>query len=125
MLNRATFNGRLTKDVELRYTETNKTPVARFTIAVDRTFKAEGQPEADYIPVVVWGKSAENCSKFIGKGRLVAVDGKIQTRKYEKDNVTHYVFELVAAEVHFLDRASKDGSPDKVKGDEPEEELPM
>ena len=107
MLNRVALVGRLTKDPEVRYTADNQTPVAKFTIAVDRTFKREGQPTADFIPIVVFGKSAENCGKYIKKGRLVAVSGRIQVRSWDdQEGKRHYATEVIADEVDFLDKAS-------------------
>jgi single-strand DNA-binding protein len=107
MLNKIALVGRLTKDPEMRYTANNQTPVAKFTVAVTRTFKKEGQPEADFIPVVVWGKQAENCGRYITKGRLVAVSGRLQTRSWDdQDGKRHYATEVVADEVDFLDRGS-------------------
>ncbi len=107
MLNKVALVGRLTKDPEVRYTADNQTPIAKFTIAVDRTFKREGQPTADFIPIIVFGKSAENCGKFITKGRLVAVSGRIQTRSWDdQEGKRHYATEVIADEVDFLDRGS-------------------
>jgi single-strand DNA-binding protein len=96
--------GRLTKDPELRFTPGNGTAVTTFTIAVDRRFKREGQNEADFIPVVVWGKQAESTANYMNKGRLIGISGRIQTRSYEaKDGTRRYVTEVVAEEVQFLD----------------------
>jgi len=107
MLNKVALVGRLTRDPEVRYTADNQTPIAKFTVAVDRTFKRDGQPTADFIPVIVFGKSAENCGKYIRKGRLVAVSGRIQTRSWDdQDGKRHYVTEVIAEEVDFLDRGS-------------------
>ncbi len=107
MLNKVALVGRLTKDPEMRYTANNQTPVAKFTVAVTRTFKKEGQPDADFIPVVVWGKQAENCGRYIAKGRLVAVSGRLQTRSWDdQDGKRHYATEVIADEVDFLDRGS-------------------
>ena len=109
MLNKIILIGRLTKDVELRYTESGKA-VANFTLAVDRPFKkAQGEKEADFIRIVVWGKLAEHCGNYIGKGRLVAVSGRLQIRSYEgNDEQKKYITEVVADEVRFLDRAKDD-----------------
>lgn len=108
MLNKATLVGRLTKDPEVRYTSGNQMAVAKFTLAVDRTFKKDGQPTADFIPIVVFGKSAENVGKYVRKGRLVAVSGRIQTRSWEDDDKKkHYATEVIAYEVDFLDRGEK------------------
>jgi len=117
-MNKVALVGRLTKDPEVRYTANNQTPVAKFTIAVNRMFKQEGQPDADFIPIVVWGKPAENCGKYIGKGRLVAVAGKIQTRSWDdQEGKRHFTTEVIADEVHFLDKASdmNKGSDSDVK----------
>lgn len=112
MLNKVAMVGRLTKDPEVRYTADNQTPVAKFTIAVDRTFKRDGQPTADFIPIVVFGKSAENCGKYIKKGRLVAVSGRLQTRSWDDpDGKRHYATEVIADEVDFLDKAGDAKAP--------------
>ncbi len=108
MLNRVALVGRLTKDPEVRYAADNQTPIAKFSIAVDRTFKRDGQPSADFIPIVVFGKSAENCGKFIRKGRLVAVSGRLQTRSWDdQEGKRHYATEVIADEVDFLDRGTE------------------
>jgi len=103
MINRSVLTGRITKDIELRYTSSNLA-VAKFTLAVDRTFKQEGQPDADFIPIVCWRKQAENVAKFCHKGSLVGVDGRIQTGSYDdKDGKRIYTSEVVADSVAFLD----------------------
>jgi single-strand DNA-binding protein len=104
MLNSVNLVGRLTKDPELRYVPGSGIPVATFTLAVDRNFKnSQGDKEADFIPIVVWRNLAEHCAKYLGKGRLAAVSGRIQTRSWEDDNGKHYKTEVVADEVTFLD----------------------
>lgn len=112
MLNHIVLIGRLTKDPELRYTAANGVAVASFTIAVDRRFSQPGQQkETDFIPIVVWRTQAENCAKFLGKGRLVAVDGRLQIRSYEdKEGQRRSVAEVVADFVQFLDRGDKRSS---------------
>lgn len=103
MMNRVVLVGRLTKDPDLRYTP-NGVPVATFTLAVNRNFKSEGQPDADFINCVVWKKSAENTANFLKKGSLAGVDGRIQTRHYDgQDGKRIYVTEVVAESVQFLD----------------------
>ena len=83
MLNRVVLIGRLTRDPELRYTP-NGIAVASFTLAVNRPWlNQQGEREADFIPIVVWRKQAENCANYINKGSLVAVDGRMQVRTYE------------------------------------------
>ena len=119
MLNKADLIGRLTKDIELRYLG-NGTPVANFTLAVNRAFKnKDGEREADFINIQVWRKQAENCANYIRKGSLVAVSGRIQSRSYDTDNGKRYITEVVANEVHFLDSRNKNSNSDsKVNSDE-------
>ncbi|MCB9498575.1 MAG: single-stranded DNA-binding protein [Bacillales bacterium] len=105
MINRVVLVGRLTKDPDLRYTASN-VPVASFTIAVSRPFvnQASGERDADFIPVVIWRKQAENVKKFLVKGSLAGVEGRIQTRNYDdKDGTRRYVTEIVADNVYFLE----------------------
>ena len=108
MLNRVVLIGRLTKDPELRYTPTG-IPVTTFILAVNRSFtNSQGEREADFIPVVVWRAQAENCAKYLNKGRLVAVAGRIQTRSYDgPDGQRRYTWEVVADEVTFLEWGEK------------------
>lgn len=85
MINRVVLIGRLTKDVELKYTQSGKA-VGSFSIAVQRAFKnANGDRESDFINCVVWGKTAENFANFTGKGALTAVEGRLATRNYENN----------------------------------------
>ena len=113
MLNKVAFVGRLTKNPEVKTVGNNQTPVAKFTIAVDRTFKREGQPKADFIPIVVFGKSADNCGKYLTKGRLITVSGRLQTRSWEdQDGKKHYVTEVIADEVNFLPTGKKQEGED-------------
>ncbi|NMB12366.1 MAG: single-stranded DNA-binding protein [Firmicutes bacterium] len=104
MLNRVILIGRLTADPELRYTQSG-TAVTNFRLAVDRPFTNQsGEREADFIPIVVWDKQAENCANYLNKGRLVAVDGRIQVRSYDaQDGTRRWVTEVVAQDVRFLD----------------------
>jgi single-strand DNA-binding protein len=125
IINKVALVGRLTKDPEIRYTSNNQTAVAKFTIAVNRTFKQEGQPDADFLPIVVFGKPAENCGKYIGKGRLVAVSGRIQTRSWDdNEGKRHFATEIIADEVHFLDKgeAKQDGNKENKQDFYPAEE---
>ena len=105
MLNRIVLIGRLTREPELRFTATG-TAVANFTLAVDRQRpNSQGEREADFIRVVVWGKQGETCSNYLGKGRLVAVDGRLQVRTYQaQDGQNRTSAEVVAENVRFLDR---------------------
>lgn len=119
MLNRIILIGRLTKEPELRYT-TNGTGVCGFTLAVESGFGEKKR--TDFIPIVVWNKLAENCAAYLAKGKLAAVDGRLQIRSYDgKDGVKRYVTEVVAENVRFL-------SPKEAKQEEapwPEMGEPM
>lgn len=107
-MNKVVLIGRLTKDPELRFTPGNGTAVATFTLAVDRRFSKDGQREADFIPIVVWGKQAESTANYMSKGKLMGVSGRIQTRSYEaKDGTRRYATEVIAEEVKFLEWGNK------------------
>lgn len=103
-MNRAILIGRLTKDPELRYTPSGVSTTS-FTLAVDRPFTNQnGDRETDFLNIVTWRKQAENCANYLSKGRLVAVEGRIQTRSYENSNGQRvYVTEIVADSVRFLE----------------------
>jgi single-strand DNA-binding protein len=109
MMNRTILVGRLTKDVELRYTETGNA-VASFTLAVNRTFTNQsGEREADFINVVVWRRQAENAANFLKKGSLAGVDGRLQSRSFEgQDGKRVFVTEVVAESVQFLEPKGND-----------------
>lgn len=102
-MNKVVLIGRLTRDPELRYTP-NGSAVCTFTIAVDRPFTSQsGEREADFIEIVVWNKTAENVSKYMSKGRQIAVDGRLQIRQYEgNDGQRRWRAEVIANTVEFL-----------------------
>lgn len=103
-MNKVVLMGRLTRDPETRYTQGNNTAVCSFSLAVNRRFKQEGQPDADFINVVAWAKTAEFVSKYFAKGQQVGVIGRIQTRNYDdKEGKKVFVTEVVAEEVYFAD----------------------
>lgn len=106
-MNKVMLIGNLTKDPEIRYL-TSGTAVTTFTIAVTRNFTSQqGDRQADFLPIVVWKNLAETCAKYLAKGRMVAVSGRIQTRSYDgKDGQKRYVTEIVADEVQFLGSSS-------------------
>ena len=110
-MNKVILMGRLTKDPEVRYTQTNNTLVASFSLAVNRRFAKQGEErQADFINIVAWSKLGEFCSKYFKKGQQVAVIGRIQTRTWDdENNVKHYVTEVVAEEAYFAD-SKKDGA---------------
>ena len=97
--------GRLTRDVETRYTQTNNTLVAAFSLAVNRRFAKEGEErQADFINIVAWSKLGEFCSKHFKKGQQVGIIGRFQSRSWDDDNgQKHYVTEVVAEEAYFAD----------------------
>lgn len=110
MLNRAILIGRLTKDPEMRYTPTG-VAVTQFTLAVDRPFSGQnGEKETDFINIVTWRQLAETCANYLKKGRLTAVEGRIQVRNYENNEGRKvYVTEVVADNVRFLE-SNRDNS---------------
>ncbi|GKT04360.1 single-stranded DNA-binding protein [Furfurilactobacillus sp. WILCCON 0119] len=108
MINRAVLTGRLTRDPEVRYTQSGAA-VATFTLAVDRQFtNQQGQREADFINCVVWRKSAENFANFTHKGSLVGIEGRIQTRNYDNQQGQRvYVTEVVVENFALLESRSQ------------------
>lgn len=102
-MNKVLLIGNLTKDPEMRSTQSG-VAVCNFSIAVNRRFKnANGQQETDYLNIIAWRQLAELCSKYLAKGRKVAVTGSIQTRQYEaKDGSKRTAWDIVADEVEFL-----------------------
>jgi len=109
-MNKVILIGRLTRDPEVRYTQSG-IAVCTFTLAVDRRYarKAEnnGQPTADFIPIVAWRKLAEICGNNLTKGRRISVEGSMQVRSYEaQDGTKRYVTEVIADEIEFLDSRS-------------------
>ena len=114
-MNKVVLVGRLTKDPELKFDQGTGTAVATFTVAVNRRFKKEGQPEADFIPVVVFGKPAEATANYMAKGKLLSVSGNIQTRTYDaKDGTKRYVTEVIAEETDFIDWGGNKKAKDEV-----------
>ncbi|MEW5919515.1 MAG: single-stranded DNA-binding protein [Bacillota bacterium] len=105
MLNKVVLIGRLVRDPELRYTPAEGIAVANFTIAVNRPFNnKKGEKEADFIRIVVWEKQAENSASYLGKGSLVAVEGRLQIRSYEdREGIKRTAVEVVARNVVFLE----------------------
>lgn len=109
-MNKVILMGRLTKDPDVKYTQTGKV-VTQFTLAVDRPFKdANGNKETDFIPVVVWGKAAELVGNSCQKGHRLLVDGRLQIRSYEdKDGSKRWVTEIIVSGVEFVERKSDKG----------------
>ncbi|MBZ4687749.1 MAG: single-strand DNA-binding protein [Clostridia bacterium] len=136
MLNRVILIGRLTRDPELRYTGSG-IPVATFSLAVDRPFtNQQGERDTDFIRIVTWRKLAETCANNLGKGRLVAVEGRLQIRNYEdREGITRQAAEVIAGTVRFLDwpkdksggQAGFDSNDDPFDGgiDLPDDDVPF
>ena len=111
-MNKVILMGRLTRDPEVRYTQTNNTLVASFSLAINRRFARQGEErQADFINVVAWNKTGEFCSKYFKKGQQVSIIGRLQTRNYDdKDGKKVYVTEVIAEEAYFAD-SKRDGEP--------------
>ena len=125
-MNTVCLMGRLTKDPELRYTNGNNTAVGSFTLAVDRDYKVEGQPEADFIPVVTWTKTAEFANRYFSKGQRISLVGRIQTRTWDDDQgVRHYVTEVVADKVYFASDKKGEGQPPAQAQQQPTQAQPQ
>lgn len=140
-MNKAILMGRLTKDPEVRYsTGENATAIARYTLAVDRRFKRDGEPTADFISCVAFGRSGEFAEKYLHKGIKIAVVGRIQTNNYtNKDGIKVYTTEVVVEEQEFAESKSasehnsKESAPRQNRGSEDfmsvpdgiDEELPF
>lgn len=111
-MNKTILIGRLTRDPELRVTNSGVS-VGNFSLAVDRKFAKEGEQQADFIQIVVWNKVAENVAKYLAKGSRVAIDGRIQTSNYDdKDGKKVYKTEVIAESVVFLDNKKKSEDKD-------------
>lgn len=133
-MNLVVLIGRLTRDPELKYLPNTGTAVTTFTLAVDKQLSKEkrqeleekGEPTADFINIVVWGKQAENCANYLVKGRLVAIQGRIQSRSWETENGRRYATEVVANQVQFLEWGKDNDIPDGfIEVDSESENIPF
>lgn len=127
-MNKVQLIGRLTKDPDIRYTQGNNPMcVARFTLAVDRRYKKEGEQTADFIPCIVFGKSAEFTEKYFKKGMRVAVSGRIQTGSYtNRDGQKVYTTDVVVEEQEFCENRQQNGQKrtDEPKPSEEPQQTP-
>lgn len=106
-MNNVTLIGRLTRDPEVRYTSGSQMAVARFSIAIDRPTR-NGEKQTDFPSIVAFGKTAENCERYLAKGRLVGIEGRIQTGSYtNKDGQKVYTTDILASKVEFIDWGDK------------------
>lgn len=104
MINRVILVGRLTKNPEIRKTP-NGASICKFTLAVSRKVKAQGQPDADFISCVAWNKTADLMYQYLKKGSLIGVDGRLQTGKFTNNNgETIYTCDVMVESLHFLDK---------------------
>ena len=118
-LNHIALMGRLTKDPELRYTQTQK-PVATFTLAVDRDYNPTGEKETDFPQIVAWNKTAEFVHQYITKGNMVIVTGRLQSREWtDKNDNKRVSWEVVADHVYFGESKKAEQKPVSVAYDEP------
>ena len=116
-MNHCVLIGRLTKDPELKYVPGNGTAVTTITLAVDNYNSKTQQHNADFIPVVIWGKQAENAAQYLSKGSMIAVTGRISVRNYDgNDGKKHYVTEIIAAPVNGIKYLSKSNSANNYAG---------
>ena len=111
-MNKVILMGRLTKDPEVRYTQTNNTLVASFSLAVNRRFVRQGEErQADFFNIVAWSKLGEFCSKYFKKGQQVGIIGRLQNRTWDDDQgVKHYITEVIAEEAYFADSRKDAGT---------------
>ena len=129
-MNKCVLIGRLTRDPELRYTQTG-IAVANFTLAIDRAFSSQqGKREADFINCVAWKNQAEALSEYMGKGSQVAVDGRIQVRKYQdKNGHDRWATEVICERIKFLgskkDKTAGESSSQAAEDDLFEQDLPF
>jgi single-strand DNA-binding protein len=123
MLNRVMLIGRLGRDPDLR-TLPDGTSVAQFSLATERSWRdevGEKQTETEWHTIVAWGKLAEIVAQFMAKGRMVYVEGRLQTRSWKKDNVKHYRTEVIAEQTWLLERKAEENKTHTM----PQEDLPV
>lgn len=111
-MNKVILLGRLTKDVELRYTQHSNTAVAKFTLAVNRKFVKEGEErQTDFFNVVAWNKLAETSSKYLKKGMQALITGKLQNRTWDDEQgIKHYITEVITEELDFVETVKKENT---------------
>jgi single-strand DNA-binding protein len=124
MINRVVLVGRLTKDPELKYTQSGVV-VCRFTLAVNRPVRNDGEQQADFVSCVAWRKTAENTANFLKKGSLAGIDGRIQTGSFEgQDGKRVYTTDVVADSVQFLEpKSNSSGQSNSSYGQAPPQQY--
>lgn len=124
-MNRVDLIGRLTKDIEIRYTQ-NQVPVASFNLAVNRKFKNQnGEYETDFINCIAFNKTADLLKQYTKKGDLIATEGRIQTRNYEKDGKKVYITEIVVESIEFLQKKEPNNDENSFVTIEDTDDLPF
>ena len=109
-MNKVILMGRLVKEPEVRYSQgTEPLAIARYTLAVNRRFKRQGEPEADFINCVAFGKTGEFAEKYFKKGQMVAITGRLQVRSWDKDGERRYATEVIIEEQHFAESKKDSG----------------
>jgi single-strand DNA-binding protein len=112
-MNKVVLIGRLTADPEMKFTPNEGKAVTTISLAVDRRIKKEGQPAADFIRCISFGKTAEIMAQYLGKGKLISVSGNLRTGSYEaKDGTKRYTCDVYIDEFQFLEKGSKTNNPD-------------
>lgn len=113
-MNKVILMGRLTKDPEVRYTQSSNTLVANFNLAVNRRFVKQGEErQSDFITIIAWNKLGEFCSKYFKKGQQVGIIGRLQTRNWEDEQgQKHYATEVIAEEAYFADSKKENNESD-------------
>ena len=125
-MNSVVLIGRLTRDPELRYTAGTQTAVATFTLAIDRYAKQGEEKKADFPNIIVFGKTAENCEKYLKKGMLAGVEGRLQTGSYKnKNGDTVYTTDVLADKVEFLEKTKIEKPVSPIGFAEIEEDIPF
>lgn len=118
-MNKVILMGRLVRDPEVRYTQSNQPmAIARFTLAVNRRFKRQGEQDADYIPCVAFGKQGEFAEKYFRKGQMVSVVGRLQVRNWDDNNGNKRITtEVIVEEQYFAEKKSNAGDSQKCEND--------
>ncbi len=112
-MNKVILIGRLTRDVEMRYTQNSSTAIANYTLAVNRPYKQNGEQEADFLRCTAFGKMAELAEKYLAKGMRVAVEGRIQTGSYtNRDGQKVYTTDIMVERQEFLEKRGSDSQSD-------------
>lgn len=125
-MNKVILLGRLANDPDVRFTQSGK-QVTSFKLAVNRPKNKDGESQADFIPIVLWGKTAEVAGNYLAKGHRLLVEGRLQTRNYEADDGTkRYVTEVIGSSIEFIEKKEQSQpSQAEAMGQACEEEIPF